>query len=89
MYYRHGDLVTEAFVAGYQVLYETVKENPELRRVPIDRLDAVREGLNALGYSYRTRYRGPHKPQHDTLKKDARAFTIYFKEDPWIHYTVT
>jgi hypothetical protein len=80
MYYKNGDLVTEAFVAGYQVLYETVKENPELRQVPIDRLDAIRLGLTALGYNYRTRYRGPHKPQHDTLKKDARAFTIYFKE---------
>jgi len=80
MYYKNGDLVTEAFVAGYQVLYQTVKENPELRMVPIDRLDAVREGLNRLGYNYRTRYRGPHDQQRDTLKRNARAFTIYFKE---------
>ena len=80
MYYKNGDLVTESFVAGYQVLYQTVKENPELRMVPIDRLDAVREGLNRLGYNYRTRYRGPHDQQRDTLKRNARAFTIYFKE---------
>ena len=80
MYYKNGDLVTESFVAGYQVLYQTVKENPELRMVPIDRLDAVREGLNRLGYNYRTRYRGPHKQQRDTLKRNAHAFTIYFKE---------
>ena len=80
MYYRHGDLVTEAFVAGYQVLYQTVKEYPDLRMVPIDRLDGVREGLNRLGYNYRTRYRGPHSRSGETLKENARAFTIYFKE---------
>jgi hypothetical protein len=51
-----------------------------MRMIPIDRLDAVRAGLNRLGYIYRTRYRGPHRPQHDTLKRNARAFTIYFKE---------
>ena len=80
MYYQHGDLVTEAFIAGLPVLYQTAKEYPELRMVPIDRLDGVREGLNRLGYSYRTRYRGPHQQQRDTLKQNARAFTIYFKE---------
>ena len=80
MFYKNGDLVTEAFVAGYQVLYNTLRENPSLRQVPIDRLDAIREGLNALGCNYRTRYRGPHGRQRDTLKRNARAFTIYFKE---------
>lgn len=80
MYYKNGDLVTKAFIAGLPVLYKTVKEYPELRMVPIDRLDGVREGLNKLGYNYRTRYRGPHKAQRDTLKRNARAFTIYFKE---------
>lgn len=80
MYYKNGDLVTEAFVAGFAILYQTVKEYPDLRMVPIDRLDGVREGLNRLGYNYRTRYRGPHKQQRDTLKRNARAFTIYFKE---------
>ena len=80
MYYRHSDLVTEAFIAGLPVLYQTIKEYPELRMVPIDRLDGVREGLNKLGYNYRTRYRGPHAQQRDTLKQNARAFTIYFQE---------
>ena len=89
MHYLHGDLVTEAFIAGLPELYKTVKEYPELRMVPIDRLDGVREGLHKLGYHYRPRYRGPHKQQRDTLKRNARAFTIYFKEDPWTHYTVT
>lgn len=80
MYYKNGDLVTEAFIAGLPVLYQTAKEYPTLRMVPIDRLDGVREGLNRLGYNYRTRYRGPHLRQHDTLKRNARAFTIYFKD---------
>jgi hypothetical protein len=74
------ELVTESFIAGLPVLYHTAREYPDLRMVPIDRLDAVRTGLNQLGYNYRTRYRGPHKPQHDTLKRNARAFSIYFKE---------
>ena len=80
MYYRHGDLVTEAFIAGLPVLYKTVKEYPDLRMVPIDRVDAVRAGLVQLGYNVRIRYRGPHKQQRDTLKRNARAFTVYFKE---------
>ena len=80
MHYLHGDLVTEPFIAGLPDLYKTVKEYPELRMVPIDHLDGVREGLNRLGYKYRTRYRGPHQQTRDTLKQNARAFTIYFKE---------
>lgn len=75
-----NELVTESFIAGLPVLYQTIREYPRLRMVPIDRLDHVREGLNRLGYSYRTRYRGPHARQRDTHKADARAFTIYFKE---------
>jgi hypothetical protein len=51
MYYQYGDLVTEAFVAGLPDLYKTVKEYPELRMVPIARVDAVRDGLKQLGYS--------------------------------------
>lgn len=80
MYYRHGDLVTEAFIAGLPVLYKTVKEYPDLRMVPIDRVDAVRSGLKKLGYQVRIRYRGPHRQQRDTHKEDARAFTVYFLE---------
>jgi hypothetical protein len=73
------DLKTSSFIAGFTELYDVVSVNPSLKMVPIDRLDGVRTGLNQLGYNYRTRYRGPHKPQHDTLKKHARAFSIYFK----------
>lgn len=80
MHYHHGDLVTEAFIAGLPELYRTVKEYPGLRMVPIDRVDAVRTGLQQLGYQVRIRYRGPHLPEHDTLKSNARAFTVYFKE---------
>ena len=70
----------ESFIAGYTGLYDVVSVNPTLKMVPIGHLDSVRDGLNRLGYNYRTRYRGPHKPQHDTLKRNARAFSIYFKE---------
>lgn len=80
MYSKDTNLVTKAFIAGYQVLYNTLRENPKLRQVPINQLGAIREALNGLGCNYRTRYRGPHRPQHDTLKRNARAFTIYFKE---------
>jgi hypothetical protein len=80
MHYLHGDLVTEAFIAGLPELYQTVKENPELRMVPIDRVDAVRTGLKRLGYRVRIRYRGPHGPCGESLKHNARAFTVYFLE---------
>jgi len=33
-----------------------------------------------LGYNVRIRYRGPHSQQRDTLKRNARAFTVYFLE---------
>lgn len=86
MYYYHvnntevpRDLKSESFMAGFAELYNILMVNPNLRMVPIDKLDAVRAGLNCLGCSYRTRYRGPHAQQKDTHKADARAFTIYFK----------
>ena len=74
------DLKVASFVAGYTGLYDVVSVNPRLNMVPIVHLDAVRDGLNRLGYNYRTRYRGPHQRQRDTLKRNARAFTIYFRE---------
>lgn len=74
------NLKVASFVAGYTGLYDVVSVNPRLNMVPIVHLDAVRDGLNRLGYNYRTRYRGPHQRQRDTLKRNARAFTIYFKE---------
>jgi len=81
MYYLHGDLVTESFIAGLPELYQTVREYPALRMVPIDRVDVVRAGLKQLGYSVRIRYRGPHQQTRDTHKKDAKAFTVYFLEE--------
>jgi hypothetical protein len=81
MTYLPEVLKTEAFIAGKTRLYELVKVNPGLRMVPIDHLETVRHGLQQLGYRIRIRYRGPHRPQHDTLKQDARAFTVYFDSD--------
>jgi hypothetical protein len=80
MSYAPENLKTEAFIAGHIDLYNVVRENPQLRMVPISQLDSVRRGLQQLGYRIRVRYRGPHRPQHDTLKQDARAFTIYYYE---------
>ena len=76
-----SDLITESFIAGFSGLYQTVKEYPTLRMVPIDRVDIVRSSLKQLGYSTRIRYRGPHQQQRDTLKQNARAFTVYFQEE--------
>jgi hypothetical protein len=81
MLYQPETLKTEAFISGKIELYNVVKNHPGLRMVPIDQLDPVRDGLHRLGYRFRIRYRGPHRPQHDTLKRDARAFTVYFFED--------
>lgn len=69
---------TEAFISGRRALYTLVREYPDLRMVPIEHLDTVKTGLHNLGYQFRIRYRGPHLPQHDTLKRHARAFTVYF-----------
>jgi hypothetical protein len=48
-----------------------------LRMVPIEHVNTVRKGLRQRGYTFRIRYRGPHRPQHDTLKQNAQAFTTY------------
>ncbi|CAB4138229.1 hypothetical protein UFOVP328_422 [uncultured Caudovirales phage] len=81
MPYTPDNLKTEAFIAGRTGLYNVVCENPQLRMIPITQLDGVRHGLQQLGYRIRIRYRGPHRPQHDTLKQNARAFTVYFDRD--------
>jgi hypothetical protein len=78
--YIPNNLKTEAFIAGKIDLYNAVRENSHLRMIPIAQLDSVRRDLKQLGYRIRVRYRGPHLPQHDTLKQNARAFTIYFYE---------
>jgi hypothetical protein len=75
-----ADLVTESFIAGFTELYAVAKLNPNLRQVPIQHVEAVRTGLKQLGYRTRIRYRGPHSQQRDTLRRDARAFTVYFQE---------
>ena len=80
MSYIPNNLKTEAFIAGKIDLYNAVRENSHLRMIPIAQLDSVRRDLKQLGYRIRVRYRGPHLPQHDTLKQNARAFTIYFYE---------
>jgi hypothetical protein len=75
------ELKTETFISGNVPFYNVVREFPELRMVPIEHYDTVKSGLTNLGYSFRIRYRGPHRPQHDTLKHNARAFTVYFQEE--------
>ena len=73
------DLKTASFIAGFTELYHTAIVNPNLRMVPIKYADSIRTQLKQLGYSVRIRYRGPHTQKRDTLKSDARAFTVYFK----------
>jgi len=74
------DLATESFIAGFTELYQLVRTNPDLRMIPIQYYDTVKSGLTQLGYRVRIRYRGPHAQQRDTLKRDARAFTVYFRD---------
>jgi hypothetical protein len=75
------ELPTETFISGNASFYNIVRAYPELRMVPIEHYDTVKSGLNNLGYRFRIRYRGPHRPEHDTLKRDARAFTVYIQEE--------
>jgi hypothetical protein len=74
-------LSVESFISGNAPLYSLVREYPDLRMVPIEHYDTVKSGLSRLGYRFRIRYRGPHRPEHDTLKRDARAFTVYIQEE--------
>jgi hypothetical protein len=74
-------LPTETFISGNVPFYKVVREFPELRMVPIEHYDVVKQGLTNLGYDFRIRYRGPHRRDHDTLKKDARAFTVYIQTE--------
>ena len=75
-----NDLKVESFVTGNAALFDVVCRYPALRMVPIEHVDTVRSGLRQRGYNFRIRYRGPHRPQHDTLKQNARAFTAYIYE---------
>ena len=71
------DLKVESFITGNADLFNVVCQYPALRMVPIEHVDTVRKGLHQRGYTFRIRYRGPHRPQHDTLRQNARAFTTY------------
>ncbi len=75
------ELRTETFISGNLSFYNVIDAYPELRMVPIEHYDTVKSGLTRLGYKFRIRYRGPHRPEHDTLKRDARAFTVYFEQE--------
>ena len=74
-------LPVETFIAGLGEFHMLLKDYPGLRMVPIQHHDTVKSGLTNLGYRFRIRYRGPHRPEHDTLKRDARAFTVYIEEE--------
>ena len=74
-------LPVETFIAGFGEFHMLLKDYPSLRMVPIEHVETVRNGLCRLGYRFRIRYRGPHRPEHDTLKHYARAFTVYFQQE--------
>lgn len=80
MPYIPDSLKTEAFIGGKVELYNALINSPDLRMVPIDKLNLVRRDLHSLGYITHMRFRGPHKPGRDTIKKNARAFTVYIRE---------
>ena len=75
-----NDLKVSSFIAGQADLFDVVTQYPSLRMIPINHVGTVRNGLKQRGYNFRIRYRGPHRPQHDTLKRHARAFTVYIYE---------
>lgn len=78
MPYVPQELLTESFIAGFSDVYATVRENPEMRMIPIRQLETVRRELKQLGYRFRIVYRGPHRRHRSTLKQNAWAFNVYF-----------
>jgi hypothetical protein len=80
MPYVPKELCTESFIAGFSDVYMTVQANPEMRMIPISQLETVRRSLKQLGYRFRVVYRGPHRKNRSTLKSNARAFNVYFKD---------
>ena len=76
-----NEIKVESFISGDSNLFNVISQYPRLNMVPIDHVDTVRAGLKRQGYNFRIRYRGPHRPQHDTLKQDARAFTVYIYDN--------
>jgi hypothetical protein len=80
MPYVPQELRTESFIAGFSDVYMTVQANPELRMIPISQLESLRRSLKQLGYRFRIVYRGPHRKNRSTVKRNARAFNVYFKD---------
>lgn len=72
------ELKVAAFIAGYGQLYENIV-NRNLAHVPISQLEQTRNELKSLGYRARIRFRGPRigTDRRHTLKKHAKAFTVY------------
>lgn len=80
MPYVPQELRTQSFIAGFSDVYMTVQANPELRMIPISQLESLRGSLKRLGYRFRIVFRGPHRRNRSTLKRNARAFNVYFKD---------
>lgn len=80
MPYVPQELRTESFIAGFSDVYMTVQANPELRMIPISQLESLCRSLKQLGYRFRIVYRGPHRKNRSTVKRNARAFNVYFKD---------
>jgi len=72
------ELKVAAFIAGYGQLYNNIVER-NLAHVPISELARTRHELKSLGYKARIRFRGPRigTDNRHTLKKHAKAFTVY------------
>ena len=79
MPYVPRELKTESFIAGFDNIYDMLGTNPEMRMIPIGQLDSVRPRLKQLGYRFRVVFRGPHRKDRNTLKRNARAFNVYFE----------
>lgn len=75
------ELAVAAFIAGYGQLYEDIVDR-RLYHLPIDQLDRVRNQIKSLGYRTRIRWRGPRigTDGRHTLKRHARAFTVYLRD---------
>jgi len=79
MPYVPRELRTESFIAGFSNIYTMLEDNPEMRMIPIDQLEEIRPKLKQLGYRFRVVFRGPHRRNRGTLKRNAQAFNVYFK----------
>ena len=78
MPYVPQELRAQSFIAGFEDIYTMLSDNPDMRMIPISRLDSIRNNLKQLGYRFRVVYRGPHRRNRSTLKRNAWAFNVYF-----------